>query len=145
MACAAPVAAQPVAPKDLDAKVAAVVETAAPGIAISGAEFKARDGRRYYDVEGRPPDGSEIELDLLETPAGWQVVEIQRDIDWAEAPPAVRAATPGAASPVRVIESRQTDGAVVYELFAAGQPREPAIEVMWKDGQARVLTERWPH
>lgn len=142
---AAPALAQPVAVKDLDAAVVAVVTKAAPGIAITEAEHKPRDGRRYYDVEGRLPDGREIEFDLLLTPAGWQVVEIQRDIAWAEAPAPVRAATPKGAQPVRVIESKQTDGSIVYELFAAGQPKDPAIEVMWKDGQAKVLTERWPH
>jgi len=142
---AAPAIAQTVAAKDLEPAVAAVVNRAAPGIAITEAEFKARDGRRYYDVEGKLPNGAEIELDLLETPAGWQVVEIQRDIAWAEAPAPVRAAAPKAANPVRVIESKQTDGSVVYELFAAGQPKDPAIEVMWKDGRAKVLTERWPH
>ena len=73
---------------------------------------------------------------MPETPQGWQVVEIQRDIAWATAPAALRTAA-GAAKPVRVIESKQTDGAIVYELFAEGQLRDPAIEVMWKDaGQA---------
>lgn len=145
LAIAAPAAAQPVAVKDLEPAVVAVVTAAAPGIVITEAEHKPRDGRRYYDVEGRLPNGTEIEFDLLETPSGWQVVEIQRDIAWAEAPAPVRAAAPTAAQPVRVIESKQTDGAIVYELFAPGQPREPAIEVMWKDGQAKVLTQRWPH
>lgn len=142
---AAPAAAQPVAVKDLDPAVVVVVTAAAPGIVITEAEHKPRDGRRYYDVEGRLPNGSEIEFDLLLTPSGWQVAEIQRDIAWADAPAPVRAATPKGAQPVRVIESKQTDGSIVYELFAAGQPKDPAIEVMWKDGQAKVLAERWPH
>ena len=142
---AAPAAAQTVAARDIPPAVIAVVQKAAPGITITEAEFKARDGRNYYDVEGKAADGSEIELDLLETAQGWQVVEIQRDIAWADAPSPVRAAVPKGASPVRVIESKQTDGSVVYELFAAGQPRDPASEVMWKDGQAKVLTQRWPH
>jgi hypothetical protein len=46
---------------------------------------------------------------------------------------------------VRVIESTQNDGAVIYELFAPGQPKTPALEVSWKDGKAKVLTEAWPH
>ncbi|WP_300572553.1 hypothetical protein [Phenylobacterium sp.] len=42
-------------------------------------------------------------------------------------------------------ESKQTDGSIVYELFAEGKPQTPSLEVMWKDGQAKVLTETWPH
>jgi hypothetical protein len=136
---AAPALAGP-APSD----VSAAVKAAMPQMTIADAELKERDGRRYYDVEGTLPDGSEIELDMLQTAQGWQVVEIQRDIAWTAAPAPVRAAAP-AARPVRVIESKQNDGAVVYELFAEGQPKDPAIEVMWKDGQAKVLTNRWPH
>jgi hypothetical protein len=34
---------------------------------------------------------------------------------------------------------------VIYELFAAGKPDEPSMEVSLKDGQAKVLTEVWPH
>lgn len=124
--------------------VVAAVKAASPQMKIAEAELKEREGRRYYDVEGTLPDGSEIELDLLETPDGWRVVEIQRDIPWAEAPPLVVAAA-GSAQPVRVIESKQTDGSIVYELFASGQPGKPALEVMWKDGRAEVLTEAWPH
>ena len=126
------------------ADVAAAVRKAMPQMTISEAELKERDGRRYYDVEGRLPDGSEIELDMLQTPAGWEVVEIQRDIVWSTAPAPVRAAA-GRAEPVRVIESKQTDGTVIYELFAQGQPKDPALEVKWKDGKAELLTSRWPH
>jgi len=129
-------------------EVAARVRAAMPGMTITDAELKERDGRRYYDVEGRLPDGAEIELDLLQTATGWEVVEIQRDIPWtavpAQAHEAARRAWKGA-DPVRVIESRQTDGAVIYELFAHGRPATPALEVMVKDGQARVLKEAWPH
>lgn len=124
--------------------VVAAVKQAMPDMKIAEAELKERDGRRYYDVEGTLPDGSEIELDLLQTAQGWQVVEIQRDIAWNTAPAPVIAAA-GRARPVRVIESRQTDGSIVYELFAEGKPAAPSLEVMWKDGKARVLTEVWPH
>lgn len=126
------------------ADVAAAVKKAMPQMTISEAELKERDGRRYYDVEGTLPDGSEIELDMLQTSQGWEVVEIQRDIAWASAPAPVRAAA-GRAEPVRVIESRQTDGTVIYELFAQGQPKDPALEVKWRDGKAELLTSRWPH
>lgn len=133
---------------DIPEAVRAAVLAARPGMAIAGAELKEREGRRYYDVEGAV-DGVEVELDLLETPHGWRVVEIQRDIPWGAAPAGVRAAAAQARAgfvPVRVIESVQADGgAVIYELFADGQPATPALEVRVKDGRTEVLKEAWPH
>jgi hypothetical protein len=146
---ALPAAAQKVAAAQLPKDVAAKVAAAAPGLTIVEAELKEREGRRYYDVEGKLADGSELELDLLETPQGWTVVEIQRDVAWSAVPKAARdAATPAwkaATPPVRVIESKQTDGQIIYELFAAGKPKTPALEVAFNDGVAKVLTEVWPH
>ena len=144
-----PAAAQKVAAAQLPKEVAATVAAAAPGMTITEAELKERDGRRYYDVEGKLADGSELELDLLQTAEGWTVVEIQRDIAWTAVPkPARDAAAPAwkaTAPPVRVIESKQTDGQIIYELFVAGKPQKPALEVAFKDGAAKVLTEVWPH
>lgn len=141
-------AAQPVAASAVPAEVLAVVKAAQPSMTIQEAELKEREGRRYYDVEGTLPGGAEIELDLLETPKGWEVVETQRDLPWGDAPHPVHAAaaapTKGVA-PARVIESRQIDGMIIYELFAPGQPKSPAVEISWKDGVAKVLTETWPH
>jgi hypothetical protein len=151
-ACAAPreevvTEITPTAAADIPPAVLTAVRAAMPGITVAEAELKVREGRRYYDVEGRMPDGSEIELDLLETNGAWAVVEIQRDIEWAQAPAAVRAAAAArrAVSPVRVIESRQTDGRIIYELFAPGRPATPALEVMWDGRTAAVLAETWPH
>jgi hypothetical protein len=128
--------------------VRAAVLAAKPGMIIAEAELKEREGRRYYDVEGTLA-GAEIELDLLETPRGWTVVEIQRDIDWTAVPVEVRSAAARARTgfmPVRVIESAQADGgAVIYELFAEGQPETPAVEVRFAGGEAEVLKEAWPH
>ena len=133
---------------DIPEAVRAAVLAARPGMVIAEAELKEREGRRYYDVEGAV-DGAEIELDLLETPQGWQVVEIQRDLPWTEVPAAVRTAAEGARAgftPVRIIESTQADdGSIIYELFAEGQPATPALEVRVKDGGAEVLKEVWPH
>jgi len=95
------------------------------------------------------PDGAEIEFDLLETGGAWKIVETQRDIAWAATPQPVRDAAVKAVpkvAPVRVIESTQDDGTVIYELFAEGQPKTPSLEVSWKKGgTAKVLTEVWPH
>lgn len=130
---------------DVPDTVRSLAEKSAEGFRISEAQRKVRDGRTYFDVEGVLPDGSEIEFDILMTAEGPEIVEIQRDIPWSEAPEAVKAAAAGAA-PVRVIESRQTDGTIIYELFAPGMPADPAIEVsLGTDGTAKVLSERWPH
>ncbi|MBL8628830.1 MAG: hypothetical protein JNM81_04330 [Rhodospirillaceae bacterium] len=137
-----------VAVKDMPPEVIAAVQKAQPGITITEAEYKARDGREYYDVEGKLK-GAEIELDMLKQNGVWEVVEIQRDIKWSSAPAAVREAVEKSSKgivPVRVIESKQADDkGVVYELFAPGQPQDPAVEVMWKNNKAEVLKERWPH
>ncbi|MDY6923638.1 MAG: hypothetical protein SWI22_06730 [Pseudomonadota bacterium] len=138
----------PTAAADLPEAVRVVVLAARPGLTIAGAELKERDGRRYYDVEGSV-DGADIELDLLETSQGWQVVEIQRDLAWSAVPAEVHAAAESARAgfvPVRVIESVQAaDGAVIYELFADGQPATPALEVRSHEGRIEVLKEVWPH
>lgn len=138
----------PTAAADLPDAVRAAVLAARPAMVIAEAELKERDGRRYYDVEGTV-DGADIELDLLETPQGWRVVEIQRDLAWSAIPADVRAAaetTRAGFVPVRVIESVQAeDGAVIYELFADGQPATPALEVRLANGRAEVLREAWPH
>lgn len=134
---------------DLPPELVAIVKSAAPDMQIEGAERKEREDRVYYDVEGRRPDGSEIELDILQDAGSYTVVEIQRDIPWSEAPQQARAAAASSQNPfepVRVIESRQTeDGSVIYELFVAGAPEKPALEVRIVDGKAEVLKEEWPH
>ena len=138
----------PTVAADIPEAVRAAVLAVRPGMTIAGAELKERDGRRYYDVEGTV-DGAEIELDLLETPQGWRVVEIQRDLAWSAVPAGVHAAAGQARAgfvPVRIIESTQAeDGAVIYELFADGQPATPALEVRVAGGRTEVLKEVWPH
>ncbi|HET9231032.1 MAG TPA: hypothetical protein VFO00_07070 [Vitreimonas sp.] len=145
----APDSVEDIAAQDVPAEVAAAVQAALPNFRMVEAERKERDGRVYYDVEGMRPDGAEAELDLLQTPDGWRVVEIQRDIAWADAPATVRdavATAPTGFLPVRVIESAQTeDGAVIYELFAEGRPEAPSMEVRLIDGRASIMTEANPH
>ena len=115
---------------------------------IAEAELKELEVLRNYDVEGTLA-GADIELDLLETPRGWEVVEIQRDLPWTAVPAGVRAAAEAARAgfiPVRIIESVQAaDGAIIYELFADGQPATPALEVRAAGGRIEVLKETWPH
>ena len=139
-----------VATSDLPAGLAELAAATVPGMTIVEAERKERAGRVYYDVEGTRPDGSEVEIDVLQGADGkLTAVEVQRDIDWAAAPAPVRtavAAKKDAFAPERVIESRQVeDGAVIYELFAPGRKDEPAMEVRWHNGKAEVLGERAAH
>lgn len=116
------------------------------GMNIVEAERKERDGKVFYDVEGTRPDGSEVELDMLEENGTYTVVEVQRDMDWADVPQTARAAAPRTLfTPVRVIESIQNDGTIIYELFEDGKPKEPAAEISLKDGAAKMLTERWKY
>ena len=134
-----------VAAADLPPGVRDAVLARVPGMKIAEAERKERGGQVFYDVEGTHPDGSEVELDLIEEAGAFRVVEMQRDIAWADAPAPVRSAAGAAAdafTPARVIESTQEDGMIVYELFAPGQPDEPAAEVNWRDGKAALRTAR---
>lgn len=116
-----------------------------PGFSISEAQKKVRDGRTYYDIEGVSADGREIEFDILIGSNGPEIVEIQRDLNWADVPGPVSQALPGI-EPARVIESLQTDGTIIYELFAPGHPADPEIEIaLDTNGAVSILDERWPH
>lgn len=134
-----------IAAVDLPAGVRDAVLARVPGMAIAEAERKERGGKIFFDVEGTRPDGTPVELDLIEEAGKYRVVEMQRDIAWSSAPTPVRAAAAAASDafqPARVIESTQEDGTIVYELFAAGKTDEPAAEVNWKDGKAVLRTTR---
>ena len=141
-----PTALPNVPPEVLDA-----ARAAQPTMTFSEAEAEVRDGRNYYDVAGTLPDGSEIELDMLQTPEGWTVIETQRDIAFAAAPEPVRAASAKgdpAFQPVRVIESRQADGIVIYELFGpapAGAREGRKVEIKYDGRTAELLTKEWAH
>lgn len=134
-----------IAAADLPPAVRDAVLAKVPGMTIAEAERKERGGKIFYDVEGTRPDGSAVELDLIEEAGAYRVVEMQRDIAWAAAPAPVRAAAaaaPDAFVPARVIESTQNDGTIVYELFAPDKADEPAAEIDWKDGKAAIRQTR---
>jgi hypothetical protein len=138
------VALAAVPPEVLEAAV-----TARPGFAPAEAESEMRDGRRYFDIGGTLPNGSEVEFDIMEEGGRWQVVETQRDIAFAEVPTQVRAvaADDAAFAPTRVIESTQADGLVIYELFGpqGEDPQGRKIEVRWDGTNAERLTAEWAH
>ncbi len=127
-------------------EVRALAQATVPGMTVTEAERKEREGRVYWDVEGTRADGSEIEIDVLDTAGKLTAVEVQRDVAWGSVPPSVSAAAKPPFVPARVIESRQVaDDSVIYELFAPGKSDEPAMEVRLADGRAAVLTTRNPH
>ena len=130
------------AEQTLPAEALALIQAQLPGFTVSGVETDPSDGE--VEVGGRAADGGEYEIDMRNNNGAWSLIEIQRDIDWADAPEVVRtaaAAAPNAFTPVRVIESRQpVDGSIVYELFDANaQPGRPTMEVRFLDGQAAVM------
>lgn len=109
---------------------------------------KVRDGRTYYDVEGEIGDGSELEFDILMTENGPEIVEIQRDLEWSDLDEAIQKVSLDVMNnkqPVRIIESVQTDGAIIYELFKDGKPSDPAQEIRVYAGEVTVLDTRWEH
>jgi hypothetical protein len=122
----------------------AVLDAAAaaqPGFVPAEAESETRDGRAYFDIGGKLADGSEVEFDIMEEAGKWRVVEAQRDIRLAVAPEAVRRAA-GDFQAGRVIESRQSDGLVIYELYDSGERK---LEIKWDGKSAETLTEEWAH
>ncbi|HEX8400159.1 MAG TPA: hypothetical protein VF628_00485 [Allosphingosinicella sp.] len=132
------------------AEVMAAANTAQAGFRATQAQSETRDGRRYFDVGGTQPDGSEIEFDIMEYKGRWTVVETQRDIPFAAAPLAVRqasAAHDATLVPTRVIESKQADGLVLYELYASanGDPQGRKVEIKWDGAKAQVLGREWAH
>jgi len=135
--------------EDLPPGIREQAEAKIPGMRIAEVQKKEREGKTFFDVEGTRPDGSEVELDMLRTEDGsYSVVEVQRDIAWSDVPDKARAATETVENmfiPVRVIESVQNDGTVIYELFADGKPKAPSAEISVKDGKAEMLTERWDY
>ena len=138
-----------IALSDVPQSVQAVVTAARADFTMTEVLKKERGERVYYDVEGELASGEEIEFDVLMTEAGPQIVEIQRDILWAQVPAGARALVDGAnkdgADIVRVIESRQTDDSIIYEIFIAGHKSDPRFEAQVKDGKATLLPERWEH
>jgi hypothetical protein len=132
------------------AEVLAAAQAARPGFVPAEAEAETREGRRYFDIGGKLADGSEVEFDIMEENGRWSVVETQRDIAFSSAPESVRQAAASHDSkfaPTRVIESVQSDGVTIYELFgpADGDPQGQKVEVKLSGGKAEILTKEWAH
>lgn len=134
----------PTVVQEAPAEAAALVQAAMPGFTIMSVEREDVSGQTEWEIAGTDAQGTPYEFDIMQSNAGFSVLEIQRDIPWEEAPQAVRdavAAAPNGFEPVRVIESRQpADGSVVYELFTVEQPAHQAVmEVRYVDGEAAAM------
>ena len=126
------------------AEVLAAARAARPGFVPGEAQSETRDGRLYYDIEGRLADGAEIEFDIMQEGGSWRVVETQRDLAFVAVPAPVRAAAlahDAALAPTRVIESVQADRLVIFEIYQG----ERKVEVRWDGRQASVLAREWAH
>lgn len=134
---------------DVPSSVSDLVMQANPNFVMTEVLKKERGERTYYDVEGELPNGDEIEFDVLMGASGPEIVEIQRDMDWENVPQAGRvlvdAANEDAAEISRVIESTQTDGAIIYEVFIEGYSSDPRFEIYSKEGEFKLLSTRWEH
>ena len=130
---------------DVPEAVIGVAKSVRPDVTFTEAERETRNGVIYYDLEGEDSAGHEWELDIMQTDDGWEVVEIQRDIDAKTAPAPVLAALKEMApdfAVTRTIESTQTDGRIVYEFFDADGGKR---EVLWDGEAAEFLEEEWEH
>lgn len=139
-----------VALADLPAEVVAAAVALRPTFTPAEAERETRDGRHYFDVGGTLADGSEIEFDIMRESGRWRVVEIQRDLLIGGIPDAVRDAArrhDAGFVPTRIIESDQTDGIVIYELFGlkSGDPQGRKVEIKWDGKRAEILKREWAH
>ena len=122
------------------AEAIAAVNAAVPGFTATNAIADDSTGAQGLRVEGRA-NGQTYNVQLLHMNEGWTVVSIRRDIDWADAPQAVRDAAArdaAAIQPTRVVENREpgADG-IIYELYAGAD--SPIMEVRFADGQAAVM------
>jgi len=138
-----------VAIADVPAPVLAIAKAKRPDLTFERAEHVLRNNTEYFDIEGTNSAGQEIELDLVLEDGKWRVVEIQRDLMWANVPETVQVALKAKhpnVTPDRIIESDQDNGMIIYEFFtrdAAG--KEEKYEVAYEGGKAKYLTEEWAH
>ena len=138
-----------IAISDVPPEVLATARKERPDLIFTEAEREIRNGVIYFDVEGVNSTGEEIELDIMQEGSGWRVVEVQRDIDYADAPEAVRKALEQkvpTASPDRVIESDQRDGVIIYEFFDRSPDGAEAKYEVKLDRDGAVFPEsEWVH
>ncbi len=135
--------------EDVPLGAMALIKSSFPGFQADEVEQESKHGNVYLDIEGQLA-GKETEFDLLQTPDGWKIVEVQRDIEWLALPEQVAVEfsekQPGP-KPARIIESVQYGTAItIYELYfvdTAGV--ESKQEIKFEDGMAELLEAEWQH
>lgn len=138
-----------IALSDIPAQALAAIHQIKPDFVPEEVEKEFKHGNEYLDVEG-DNKGSEIEFDMLFTDAGWEVVEIQRDLTLDQLPKGVLTSfksTKSLLAPKRIIESVQhgTD-ITVYEFYSVNeQGIETRTEVKLENGVATLLDKEWTH
>ena len=134
---------------DVPTEVINTINKARPGLTITGAEKELKHGNTYIDVETLDKEGNEIEFDMLLDNGAWKIAEIQRDLAFTDTPDAVQAEfTTKLAKlvPVRIIESDQGDGTIIYEFFTISEKKlESKHEIKFAQGKAQLLKDEWQH
>lgn len=134
---------------DVPSDVLALARSARPDLNFEAADMDIRNGIQYYDVEGTNAQGEEIELDIMQDGQSWKIVEIQRDLEFADIPEDVRTVYDAhvSAKPARIIESDQDNGMIIYEFYVlnANATKQEKHEIMLEDGHAKYLDEEWKH
>jgi hypothetical protein len=135
----APQAAE--APADVLAVISAADATFMPTESIED----NTTGARTFKVKGTAANGQITTYNVMHFNEGWRIVQISRDVRWADAPQAVRdavATSPQAIVPDRVVEvhgqGAAGEGVVMYDLYAAGAS-DPAVSVRVADGEAAIM------
>ncbi|SMF53199.1 hypothetical protein SAMN02745866_03784 [Alteromonadaceae bacterium Bs31] len=134
---------------DISEDVLSKLQKHSPGFIPEEVEAESKHGNRYMDIEGKLPDGSEIEFDMLLDKGEWRIVEVQRDISLEETPKTVLAELKKGAANFkvdRIIESDQGDGVIIYEFFTIPDKGERIKrEVKLQAGKAEFLEKEWQH
>ena len=83
--------AGPTMVEEAPAEAVALVQAAMPGFTIMTVEREDVSGQTEWEIAGADAQGTPYEFDIMQSAAGFSVLEIQRDIPWEETPQAVRA------------------------------------------------------
>ncbi|WP_143871985.1 PepSY-like domain-containing protein [Catenovulum sediminis] len=134
---------------EIPSKVLEAIRNKRAGFTVQEAEKELKHGKTYIDVEGIDDQGNEIEFDLLQVDGQWEIVEVQRDLTLEQCPAGVittfKKHVPEVL-PKRIIESEQTNGAIIYEFYVVDkQGQEAKYEVKLENGETEFLTSEWQH
>jgi hypothetical protein len=102
-------------------------------VAIEGAHFKQSEGRLFYSMESKTPEGRHVELSVDQTGA---LVRMRRELELAALPETLQGTVMQAVgeAPVRRIAEVFEDGQVAYRVQAKAQNH--AVELtLSRDGQ----------